>query len=555
MPYSPAMDNPRAGASSTRAADWTTFDKALAYADVAGLDGVMRAFVHEDGQVGVDLDNCRDPETGALTPDAAERVKRADTYTEVSPSGTGVKLWMYATMPAFGHKRGDVEMYGSVEGQSGPCGRFFTMTGRRLEGTPATVGYRPDFVAALHREVFGDAPDFLSDSAENPDRPTPALQLGDDDVIRVASESTHNGERFRRLWSGDTGDYAVDGNEGASEADAALCELLAYYGGPDPERIDRLYRRSGLARDKWDRADYRTRTIDLAVRGKTRFYGDSIRATPAAIGTDGAETGVDGLRARVAYLERALIDRDDRIEGLLAANATLSTRLTARTAEVEQLNRRIYADARLAKVTTLTSSQKDTIRAIARVATGRAEHFDTDSPIITGETLAAEIGKHASTARAAAEAVCGLPGAPITRANAPGGKYGKVTTYELAVRDPAAIIERFVVIAENLTEKVSSRPQPPRCRDHPAAQVWDYTRKVCSVCRRTLASTFPGEDALCVQNARIAPDAPTVSVRTTSVQNARIAPEPAWLTDWPDPPDLAHTVRYYDDVPIAGGET
>jgi hypothetical protein len=46
-----------------------------------------------------------------------------------------------------------------------------------------------------------------------------------------------------------------------------------------------------------------------------------------------------------------------------------------------------------------------------------------------------------------------------------------------------------------------------------------------------------------------------VSVRTTSVQNARIAPEPAWLTDWPDPPDLAPVLHVYDDVMIAGGET
>lgn len=310
MPYSPIMERPQDGASSTNPAHWTTFEKARAYATVAGLDGVMRAFDHADRIVGVDLDTCRNPETGELTPEAAERIKRADTYTEVSPSRTGVKMWMYATMPAFGHKKGDVEIYGSVAGQTGPCGRFFTMTGQHVEGTPREVCYRPDFVLALHREIFGDAPDPATVAAD-PDRPVPALQLGDEDVIRLAAESAHNGARFRRLWGGDTSDYAIDGNDGASEADAALCELLAYYGGPDRERVERLWLRSGLgAREKLERADYRKRTIDLALTGKSRFYGDSIRP-PVPTGGDGAETSVAALRARVAYLERALLDRDD----------------------------------------------------------------------------------------------------------------------------------------------------------------------------------------------------------------------------------------------------
>ena len=153
------------------------------------------------------------------------------------------------------------------------------MTGQHLEGTPRTVVLPP-------RRHPGDPPRGVRRRARpdrrvatTPDRPVPALELGDEDVIRLASESPHNGEKFRRLWSGDTSDYAVDGNDGASEADAAICELLAYYGGPDRERIERLWLRSGLgAREKVQRADYRQRTIDLALRGKTRFYGDSVQA-------------------------------------------------------------------------------------------------------------------------------------------------------------------------------------------------------------------------------------------------------------------------------------
>ena len=514
MPYSP---NAPKGASSAAPADWTDFDTAMKYARVAGLDGVMRAFDPADGYVGVDLDNCRDPETGELTPEAAERVRRADTYTEASPSGTGIKMWMTATLPPFGRHKGDVEMYCAA--------RFFTLTGETLDGAPAVVGYRPDYVLALHREVFGDAP-AATLNAGDLDRPIPALEHGDEDVIRLASGSPRNGERFRRLWSGDTSDYAIDGNDGASEADCALAELLAYYGGPDRERIERLMLRSGLSREKWDRPDYLPRTIDTALRGKTRFYGDNVQPKAPAPGSDGASTCACEScphRAEEFRLRGLIFDRDDLIESqqaIIRAHNGVERQLRA---EVAGLNRRIYADYRLAKVKTLTSSQKDTIRALARVATGRAEHFGTDAPIITAATLGAEIGKHASTARAAAEAVCGLPGAPIARATVPGGEYGQVTAYELAVRDPAEIVEQFVVIAENLEERVSNRPQPPRCDKHPTAPTRTYSRTVCGRCRKTLASTFPGEDALLVQNAHIGGQ-PDTRGSTGSIceQNARI---------------------------------
>ena len=53
----------------------------------------------------------------------------------------------------------------------------------------------------------------------------------------------------------------------ASRADAALCSILAFYAGPDPERIERLFGMSRLGdREKWrDRSDYRTRTIAAAI--------------------------------------------------------------------------------------------------------------------------------------------------------------------------------------------------------------------------------------------------------------------------------------------------
>jgi primase-polymerase (primpol)-like protein len=482
MPYSP--DAPK-GASSTAAADWTTFKDASAYVQVAGLDGIMRAFDAADGMVGIDFDNCRDPETGELTERVAEYVKRLDTYAEVSPSGTGVKLWAYGTLPPHGRKRGDVEMYCAF--------RFFTQTGHWLDWTPREVKYRPDAILAIHREVFGDAPD-LTAAADDPERPVPALAIGDEDVLRLASGSAHNRERFRRLWSGDTSDYARDGNDGVSEADCALCELLAYYGGPDRERIERLWLRSGLgSREKVQRADYRKRTIDTALRGKTRYYGDNAQsATPAPIGSDGASgctCEVCPHRAEETRLRRLLLDRDDLIEHQQGV-------IRKAHAEVKDLNRQKYAEWRLRR-SKLKSVAADAGLALARLATSRAEYYGTDAPVITGKNLADELGVSEQTARTHAEAICNLPDSPIERVTAyrTDGQYGQLTTYRLAVRDQAELVERLAVAAEKIEEAPkTARPKPLQCQHHPNAPL-DAVHK-CRVCHEIVEHQAPMGESL-----------------------------------------------------------
>jgi hypothetical protein len=67
------------------------------------------------------------------------------------------------------------------------------------------------------------------------------------------------------LWSGrHVGDH--------SQADLALCNELAKWCGPDHARIDALFRESGLYRGKWEREDYRRRTIALACN-RASFIG------------------------------------------------------------------------------------------------------------------------------------------------------------------------------------------------------------------------------------------------------------------------------------------
>ena len=104
---------------------WTTFDAATAAAQAsASLAGVGFVF-HGDGIVGIDLDDAVGDD-GLLEGWAVEIVDVLDSYTEWSPSGKGVHIYVRANLPQCARKRGKVEVYGS--------GRFFTVTGNAVDG-------------------------------------------------------------------------------------------------------------------------------------------------------------------------------------------------------------------------------------------------------------------------------------------------------------------------------------------------------------------------------------------------------------------------------------
>ncbi len=109
-------------ASSTDSSTWRTFEEAVQALNTGRRDGVGFVFSSGDPYAGIDLDKCRDPETGDLEEWAAEIVADLGGYTEVSPSGTGVHIIVRGKAP--NKKRGKVEAYSSE--------RYFTMTGEQL---------------------------------------------------------------------------------------------------------------------------------------------------------------------------------------------------------------------------------------------------------------------------------------------------------------------------------------------------------------------------------------------------------------------------------------
>jgi hypothetical protein len=147
-------------ASSANPRTWRTFQECVAAMErhSGRYAGVGRVIAKDDPYVGVDLDDVRDPETGRLTPRAWEIVQQLDSYAEVSPSETGVKVWVRATLK-HAYKKPGVEVY--------PHGRYFTLTGWVLPQALPTVEERTHALEALIREEFPA----VSEAAENKPRP------------------------------------------------------------------------------------------------------------------------------------------------------------------------------------------------------------------------------------------------------------------------------------------------------------------------------------------------------------------------------------------------
>jgi len=95
----------------------------------------------------------------------------------------------------------------------------------------------------------------------------------DDQTLIEKAKGAKDGAKFSALWEGNT-----EGYKSQSEADLALCCLLAFWTGGDYNRIDALFRQSGLYRDKWDRQneageeDYKDKTINAALEYTTEYY-------------------------------------------------------------------------------------------------------------------------------------------------------------------------------------------------------------------------------------------------------------------------------------------
>jgi len=246
VPYDPHQAGWRAKASSTDPSTWGTYQQAL----VAGRPSNRVGFVFspDDPYVGVDMDNCVSP-SGAVHRGAYEVVKRLGGYVEFSPSGLGLHIIVRGSIERGRHT---LKTPWGDELAVYDRGRFFTMLGNGR-------GELRDSQAALDAliEEFFPAPVVKA--------PVRRSQPLCDDDTALIDRMLQDG-RVAALWRGDMGEF----NDDHSAADLALCAHLAFFTANDADRMDALFRRSGLMRDKWDQprgtGTYGSATITRALR-------------------------------------------------------------------------------------------------------------------------------------------------------------------------------------------------------------------------------------------------------------------------------------------------
>lgn len=239
------LDPNRGGrASTTDPSTWGSYRQALSVIDAEGIGFV---FCETDPFCGIDLDDCM-LRSGALHPDAWRVVRDLRGFTDFSPSGNGLHIIVRGRLPR-GRRTSKTPWRGVLELYSAQ--RFFTM-GEDGRGEPRDAQPELD---ALIAQYFTDTPVALV-------RPREPLCGDDVSVVdRVIGDA-----RMAALWAGDCSEHAGD----HSAADLALCCHLAYLTGNDAARMDSLFRRSGLFREKWNepRGDstYGRQTIERALR-------------------------------------------------------------------------------------------------------------------------------------------------------------------------------------------------------------------------------------------------------------------------------------------------
>lgn len=236
-------------AKSNDPTTWSDYETAVKAVEKYGLDGI--GFMLTDGYFGVDLDNS----TEELN---HEFVTNLRSYAEYSKSGKGIHVIARGKLPKGRRRKDNIEMYDS--------GRYFIMTGDKIGDFD--IRDATEEIKHLHKKYLDTA---TEERIKQPKPTAPKKKLEDDEVLEKA-RSSKNAMLFQILFTGNWENFYPS----QSEADMALANLLAFWTGCDMEQMDRLFRRSNLMRDKWDRKQsgttYGTITLEKAIESTVAVY-------------------------------------------------------------------------------------------------------------------------------------------------------------------------------------------------------------------------------------------------------------------------------------------
>lgn len=246
------------GTNSEYAHTWVTYDEAIKAADKHGYNGV--GFTIPQGYFFLDIDHKE-----LTDPFVQLMLERFNSYAEYSVSGGGIHIYGKCDIdrvPTYLDKDGKLRLdkafymknpHNSTELYCGGItNRFAVYTGNVIHNVPLKE-CTDALLVTLDKDMCRKQKVKYSEKRDGDDR-----ELFD---IVANLLKQKNGEKFRKLYC--DGDFSGYGSQ--SEADCALCAMIAFRTGADPEMIDRVFRSSALYREKWERDDYREATIEKGI--------------------------------------------------------------------------------------------------------------------------------------------------------------------------------------------------------------------------------------------------------------------------------------------------
>lgn len=254
---------------------WGTYKDALAAKEKSYATGI--GFKIPENYFFLDIDD-----RGLSDPLVQTLLARFDSYTEYSVSGTGIHIYGkcdFSKLPIFYDEENRIKLdnqfyqnnrkIGLELYAGGITNRFAAFTGNIIEDKPLRE-CTAALLTTLNKNMRKAKKIKYSEKRDGE-------RSSFDIVCNLRKQK--NGEKFKKLY--DEGDISGYGSQ--SEADAALCALIAFRTGPNFGEIDEIFRSSALYREKWEREDYREATIAVGIEACQGIYHKSKMTHPCFI--------------------------------------------------------------------------------------------------------------------------------------------------------------------------------------------------------------------------------------------------------------------------------
>ena len=316
-------------AKTTSADSWGSFEEACAACEAnPELDGIGFVFTDNDPYVGIDLDGVVDRETGILNELATDFVSNIQSYTELSPSGTGLHIILRGHLPRAGSRKGPVEMYEK--------GRYFTFTGEAIS-LQNSIAANQETLCSFHQK-------YINSDFSAPVETVNQREFDTSDAELEELLTREENEPLQRLLNGNKNKY-----KSTSDADFAACLGLLELGA-SPSQVANVMRQSQLCRSKFferrgdstyleftissalEHADKQTSKLDELIETMNQDY--------AVVPVGGKTVILRELRNESGLIEPTFMDQSSF--NLLTRNLPTDSKATAANIWLASPQRRQY---------------------------------------------------------------------------------------------------------------------------------------------------------------------------------------------------------------------